>query len=283
MVEVVGFLKGSQVPKQLRDSMDFANKIRIAVAFLKEGGYVEIESSLVKALKNNKNVEFIVGACPNYRITDPSVLEKLQALENIHQNLTLRFFGENHFHPKLFIFERDDEIRVILGSSNLTAGGISSNIEANIIIEGKRREKLVDDILRFFDNEILGESSRLTRQVVDEYKTYCASVEKALGGVKTVSWKRPESKIDWKNYPYPMRVLTPDEREAIRKKIGAIAFSDWQTRYCVNLAEEYKTSTHQIRGLKAWVHHPDAWKTRASKRNTHARAIDRSISDNQRT
>lgn len=255
------FLKGSQISGELKSCIDAAENARIAVAFLKEGGYNEIRESLERALENGKSVEFVVGACPNYHITDPAVLEKLKDLEDAHRNLTLRFFGASYFHPKLFIFQKANNVKVILGSSNLTSGVISSNIEANIVLEGKKKETVINDILRFFENEILGQSSRLTRKMIKEYKSYCGRAEKATRKVKPPLWKTPKANIDWKNYPYPYRALTPSETRRIRKRIGAIAPSHWDPiRYCINLAEEYRTNSHQIRAPKAWEHYPNSHK-----------------------
>ena len=82
MAIVEKFISGQQVAEELRSAIAWGKNIRVAVAFCKEGGYREIENDLKKALEEGKDIEFVVGACPHYRITDYSVLGKLMELKD---------------------------------------------------------------------------------------------------------------------------------------------------------------------------------------------------------
>jgi HKD family nuclease len=262
MVEVKRFLRGSQMSKELRNSLGKAETIKIAIAFLKEGGYKEVETALKEALKNDKAVEFVVGACPSYHITDTQVLHELKLLEKNYSRFRLGFFHNGGFHPKLFIFKKRNTVRVILGSSNLTSGGTGDNIEANVLIEGAAKEQLIKEILDFFDNEILGTSYKLTDKYIQGYE----NIQMINGSnakktdlpplPKPPPMKAPKS---WIDYPYPYRELSRREKEEIRKRITEIGPDDWETIYCVTLAREYKCSSHQIRGIKARVLHAPSW------------------------
>jgi HKD family nuclease len=171
MIKAMKFLRGSQIAQELRNSIDEAETIKIAVAFLKGGGYHEISANLKKALGNGKSVNFVVGACTSYHITDPQVLHELMLLEEMYRpNFQLGVFSTCDFHPKLFILQKNSDCKVIVGSSNLTSGGTSNNIEANILIEGKETDKMVKEIIKFFDNEVLPKSYVLSNEYIQRYK-----------------------------------------------------------------------------------------------------------------
>ncbi|WP_278682640.1 phospholipase D-like domain-containing protein [Paraclostridium bifermentans] len=63
--------------------------------------------------------------------TDPKALDKIRSFKNID----LKVFVTNKeigFHTKAYIFENEDNYKVIIGSSNLTQSALKSNIEWNV-------------------------------------------------------------------------------------------------------------------------------------------------------
>lgn len=60
------------------------------------------------------------------------------------------------FHPKIYLFEGDNDTTLIVGSSNLTARGFFGNVESSLMVEFKN------------DNP---EGIRLLKQIKDYYKT----------------------------------------------------------------------------------------------------------------
>ena len=60
--------------------------------------------------------------------------------------------ARENFHPKVSYFLRNDkEVRAIIGSSNLSEQGLTSNIEANIILVGDLGESIFRDIGDYLD------------------------------------------------------------------------------------------------------------------------------------
>jgi len=176
--------------EELRNSIDEAETIKIAVAFLKDGGYHEIDANLEQALNNGKSIDFIVGACPSYHITDPHVLRELKQLEERHPNFNLGFFSKGDFHPKLFIFQKTNTVKVIIGSSNLTSGGTGDNVEANILVEGNAGEQLIKEIMAFFDDEVLPASYTLTGEYIKYYEEIFNTL--ARSAKRTDRWQMPK-------------------------------------------------------------------------------------------
>ncbi|WP_150118057.1 phospholipase D family protein [Cellulomonas sp. B6] len=66
-------------------------------------------------------------------ITDPSALDTLIQLESEHPRLHISAFVHDQpglFHPKFFWFEEAGGLRLLVGSGNLTRGGLQANWEA---------------------------------------------------------------------------------------------------------------------------------------------------------
>jgi HKD family nuclease len=132
----------------LKNELIESTQVKIAVAFLRRTGIDEIYKSLDYALcKNNAQVEIIAGL--DFKTTDASALLALKDIEKKQKNFKFFCFGDkrdNHndlvFHPKIYLFEtalsRNTKYTSIIGSSNLTGGGLISNFEVNSIF---REEK----------------------------------------------------------------------------------------------------------------------------------------------
>ncbi|MFB6144077.1 MAG: phospholipase D-like domain-containing protein [Candidatus Nanohaloarchaea archaeon] len=60
------------------------------------------------------------------------------------------------FHPKVYLFEGDKEVRIIIGSSNLSKEGLFENIESSILVKFSRPdeegEKLLKEIKNYFES-----------------------------------------------------------------------------------------------------------------------------------
>jgi len=127
----------------LKSELIESTQVKIAVAFLRRTGIDEIYKSLDYALSNNNaEIEIITGL--DFKTTDASALFALKDIENKQKNFKFYCFGDrrdNHndlvFHPKMYLFEttlsRNTKYTSIIGSSNLTGGGLTSNFEVNSI------------------------------------------------------------------------------------------------------------------------------------------------------
>jgi HKD family nuclease len=151
----VRFLQaGQEFVNEIRKSILEYKKIRIAVAFVKEDAYSEIAESLRKALSNGCEIEFIVGASTELGITDSGVLGRLLELKEKYKDkrFLVNFYNNAGFHPKLFIFRKKDAVKIIIGSSNLTGGGVRNNVEANVIIETTPKHNMFKTVMNEFEN-----------------------------------------------------------------------------------------------------------------------------------
>ncbi len=126
----------------LRSVLQFGSSVRVATAFLKRSGIGLFREDLERLLDGGGKLEVIFGL--DFRITDPQAVEDLMTLARKYESAQFFAFSDDlrddapTFHPKLYIGEaRDGTALAMLGSSNLTRGGMDLNLEANILLQGK--------------------------------------------------------------------------------------------------------------------------------------------------
>jgi HKD family nuclease len=153
-------------------------------AFAKETGLKLIRDQLKKRLNAGLAARFVIGL--NFYQTDPSVLNELLALSKRHKLELLvsrppwdfeqgtkdaPTEGDEvwNFHPKVFVFEYLRGSCALIGSANLTGGGLGDNHEASILVRAGS-EVIADRIgrqikLLIKDRQIV----TATTAIVDEY------------------------------------------------------------------------------------------------------------------
>lgn len=159
-VEFVGGPKNN-IEDKIKELLIHSEKISIAVAFLENSG-VAIIRQCIEEIKNKVSISIITGL--DFGITAPEALQELLNL-GVCCNI---FHGEN-FHPKLYIFEKNcNEATVIIGSSNLSKGGLSTNHEANIILSGDISEAPLSDSIKYF-SYLYSKSVPLDDKIIELY------------------------------------------------------------------------------------------------------------------
>src|SRR3990170_4887732 len=119
---------------ELKGSLD----TRLAVAFVSSSGLTLLEQSILEALSNGGQIEMLVGL--DFTTTEARALWKLNTWAKEHK--TFNFYclplgGPTIYHPKMYLMSNLIHGSIIVGSSNLTAAGLSRNAEANIFIKVK--------------------------------------------------------------------------------------------------------------------------------------------------
>jgi len=127
----------------INQELQNADSARIAVAFLKYSGVKIIEDSLERCLNNNGSVEIIAGL--DFRTTDPKSIYYFITLQKKSRNIKFYCYGDTKehktgvvFHPKIYLFSKGRETTGVIGSTNLTRGGLLSNFEVNVVIKEKK-------------------------------------------------------------------------------------------------------------------------------------------------
>ena len=150
----------------LHESFAGLRHLDCLVAFATSSGFKLLLSPLKKALDGGATARFAVGLSLEH--TQPDVLRRLFRMKCVKLYLG---GGDAVFHPKIYAFGRKrGRSLVIVGSSNLTAGGLMENHEASAII-GDPDEVQIDAVAAYFD-ELIAAKALLpaSTELIDEYE-----------------------------------------------------------------------------------------------------------------
>lgn len=110
---------------------DKYNKFTCLVAFASYGGITALTPHILKAKSNNIKIKIILGI--DQKCTSKEALEEVLSWgvdSYIYYTL-----NTNIFHPKVYLFENSDYYTLIVGSSNLTEGGLVRNVECSLLVQ----------------------------------------------------------------------------------------------------------------------------------------------------
>lgn len=129
----------------LSDILPRAQRARMAVAFVKYSGIRLLEPLLDACLEQGGQIEFIVGL--DFHTTDSKSLQAMmERAANFSSQFKFYCYSDPTdytaaYHPKLYLFDKNESIISIIGSSNLTQGGLVTNVEVNAVIEFNQQEQ----------------------------------------------------------------------------------------------------------------------------------------------
>ncbi|WP_137652756.1 phospholipase D-like domain-containing protein [Bifidobacterium moukalabense] len=115
--------------KELLRSGKF-NELNIAVAFAKNSGILRLINDFDDFLENGGKINAYIGVDlggTSYEALT-ALLPRTTSLHIIHAETT------QSFHSKMYNFVGEDEELLIVGSNNLTGGGLWTNLESSLII-----------------------------------------------------------------------------------------------------------------------------------------------------
>ena len=129
-------LDGEALTKALQEQFRSAHSFRIAMALLNEGGLNHIADAMKRALRRGATGQILVG------LDLPSSPDGIQGLLDLRadfpEQLAVHYFDSPRrrcLHAKLFLFDHAKKRTAILGSANLTEGGLANNYEASVLID----------------------------------------------------------------------------------------------------------------------------------------------------
>ena len=118
-------------------------KIRIISAFVSGKGVAAISPLIDIFLADGNCVEIIFGS--DRQGTDREAITRLYELDKAHPDqVDVKHFeapsSSSIFHPKLYIYEADKTIDFVIGSANLTTGGLGANFESLLLYKGVKTQ-----------------------------------------------------------------------------------------------------------------------------------------------
>ncbi|RXJ91243.1 DNA repair helicase [Arcobacter sp. CECT 8983] len=155
--------------------LDTCKSFYFNVAFINYSGLQLILNNLKRCQQEKVEGKILSSTYLNF--TDEKALEKIKEFENIELKIFDSANNQIGFHPKAYIFEFDEEYKVLIGSSNLTASAFKSNIEWNIKTVLKKDDvfikELFSDFYKLWDSSIF-----VDKEFLEEYKSFKNKQEK---------------------------------------------------------------------------------------------------------
>lgn len=159
----------------LKNILPKCKKFDFIVSFIRFSGIQLLLDTFAEL--ETKGIEGRIITTNYMAITERKALETILKFKNIK----LRFYDarKSGFHPKGYIFYFKDDISIIIGSSNLTKGGIKSNIEwsiENIISkEDKRSSKILDEYENMWNQSLDYDKKYFNKKIKTQIKTMIAN------------------------------------------------------------------------------------------------------------
>ncbi len=112
-----------------------ATAVRIAMAFGHESGWREIEECLITS--SAATVQVLLGQA--FFRTEPPLILKIKGLQETSKAPKFEVklaSARTIFHPKVWIIESDIQPVCLVGSGNLSGGGLLRNVECGLLTSG---------------------------------------------------------------------------------------------------------------------------------------------------
>jgi HKD family nuclease len=139
VVEAVGNAEGSTTWDSLRSMLrvDSIVSVRCAVSYVMKSGVAIARREIKPIVDSGVAVTIVFG--DDFRLSESGALASLISI-----GCQLRLHsGETHpgYHPKMWVVDCENGNRAVLvGSSNLSGGGLRGNAEANVLLRGSTEE-----------------------------------------------------------------------------------------------------------------------------------------------
>ena len=146
--QFVSNANGNKVLTEIENELRVCSSMLMSVAFITKGGITPLQGVLKEM--EARNVPGKILTTDYLMFSDPAALDTLAGLKN----LEVRMFRTNNvgFHTKGYLFHTGNDIRIIVGSSNLTQNAITRNFEWNTKVIATSDGQYAKDIENEFNN-----------------------------------------------------------------------------------------------------------------------------------
>ncbi len=153
------------------DSNDY-DWFTIVIAYANWQGLSLFSSSIEGHLEKGKKFAVIVGV--NNGVTTPDALMYLWYLKQSYKkqveiHIMDWDYKDSIFHPKMYYFQNSDKFNLIIGSNNLTVGGLCRNYELAASHEGDIKKDSYSKKINDFLDVYLSKATKLTLKNIRLY------------------------------------------------------------------------------------------------------------------
>jgi len=158
--------------QELTFSLQSCNRFFFSVAFINYSG-LQLLLDAFKEL-DNKKVEGKIITSTYLNFTDVKSLRKLMEFSYIKSKI---YIANSHkgFHTKGYIFEYDDNYKIIVGSSNITQSALKSNVEWNVRYISKKDDDFIFEMITEFNN-LWNLTSEINNNFLSQYESFLEEI-----------------------------------------------------------------------------------------------------------
>lgn len=169
----------------LLQSLKNARWIRLATAFAHLSGWREIE----RGIRDTKaKARLLTGL--DFCQTEPAVLKAwLKLTEKSSTEARIYSRRKDVFHPKVLIVHAKRGAFAVVGSGNLSRGGLRNNIECGLYVDD---EIIITQLVKWFDSKFDSEASTFRSEEIQKYEKDYKSAKRWLTRIKGAEKKAVE-------------------------------------------------------------------------------------------
>jgi HKD family nuclease len=134
-----------QIKKKLKKYISESKELFCAVAWASENPLSDL------LIQNAGKIQQLIIGTHFYQ-TDPKILASLLIIDpSCEKFKIISNTGNGVFHPKNYLFYKDDKAAAIIGSANFTNGALTCNSESVVCITGLREDEIFKDIKEYIE------------------------------------------------------------------------------------------------------------------------------------
>lgn len=160
-------LAGRKVLTTIEAELSCCESFDFSVAFVTMSGITPLLETF-KELED-KGIPGRILTTDYLNFSEPKALAKLKSLSNIEIKMYDTKIAKEGFHTKGFMFKNGDTYRILVGSSNLTLGALTTNKEWNTKIVSTKQGEYADEVISEFSELWNSECARAYDDFIEEY------------------------------------------------------------------------------------------------------------------
>ena len=157
--------RGQKVLTAIEKELEGCDDFFISVAFITKGGVALLSGTLEELAK--QGIKGRILTTDYLMFSEPGALDQLASLNNLDLRIFKTADNKVGFHTKGYMFHNGDNLRIIIGSSNLTQDAITRNYEWNTRLVSSVDGSYAKDVETEFED--LWDSSVCYSEYRDEY------------------------------------------------------------------------------------------------------------------
>lgn len=192
--------KRGNLLKELKESLSECKRFYFSVAFVNFSGLQLLLDSFKDLEERGVQGRILTSTYLNF--TEPKALKKIREFNNIDLKVFIAD-KKKGFHTKAYIFENEDNYKIIIGSSNITQRALKSNVEWNVMIVSKKETEFVQQVLSEY-NDLWQGTGFVDEEFLTKYESFITSIRE----------REKKEVIDFSNY----KIIEPNlmQREALK-------------------------------------------------------------------